>query len=55
MSDSPKELSRILILEWVIIVLAVLLLIGLIAYARGPQHQRGDETGEGCKRKTHGV
>ena len=47
MSDSPKQLSRILALEWVIIVLVVILLIGLLAFARGPDHRRGDETGEG--------
>ena len=38
MSDTPK---------WVIVVLVVLLAVGLIAFARGPIHHRGDETGEG--------
>ena len=38
MSDAPR---------WVIVVLVVLLAIGLIAFARGPVHHRGDETGEG--------
>ena len=47
MSDTPKQLSRIVFLEWVIIVLVALLLIGLIAFARGPVNHRGDETGEG--------
>ena len=28
-------------------VLIALLVIGLIAFARGPDHRRGDETGEG--------
>ena len=28
-------------------VLIALLVIGLIAFARGPNHRRGDETGEG--------
>ncbi len=27
--------------------LIALLVIGLIAFARGPDHRRGDETGEG--------
>ena len=38
MSDAPR---------WVIVVLVVLLVVGLIAFARGPVHHRGDETGEG--------
>jgi hypothetical protein len=29
------------------VVLIALLVIGLIAFARGPDHRRGDETGEG--------
>ena len=33
--------------RWVIVVLVVVLAIGLIAFARGPVHHRGDETGEG--------
>ena len=33
------------IIEWVVIAAAVLLLIGLIAKARGPKHHRGDEIG----------
>jgi hypothetical protein len=32
-------------LEWLLIVAAGLLVIGLIAYARGPKHYRGDEIG----------
>jgi hypothetical protein len=36
-------------LEWVLILAGVLLLVGLIAYARGPKHHRGDEVG------THGT
>jgi hypothetical protein len=38
MSDAPR---------WVIVVLVVLLVLGLVAFARGPLHHRGDETGEG--------
>ena len=38
MSDTPR---------WVIVVLILILAIGLIAFARGPAHHRGDETGEG--------
>jgi hypothetical protein len=47
MSDTRKDDSRIVFLEWVIIVLVVLLGIGLVAFARGPDHRRGDEIGEG--------
>jgi hypothetical protein len=32
-------------LEWLLIVAAGLLVIGLIAYARGPKHYHGDEIG----------
>jgi hypothetical protein len=35
--------------RWVLVLAAVLCLIGLAAYARGPQHHRGDEPG------THGT
>ena len=38
MSDAPR---------WVIVVLVVVLVVGLIAFARGPLHHRGDETGQG--------
>ena len=31
--------------EWLIILGAALLVVGLIAYARGPKHHRGDEVG----------
>lgn len=31
--------------RWVIGLAAVLVLIGLAAYARGPEHHRGDEVG----------
>ena len=34
-------------LRWVVVLLVALLLIGLIAFARGPDHRRGDETGQG--------
>jgi hypothetical protein len=32
-------------LEWLLVVVGALLVIGLIAYARGPKHYRGDEIG----------
>jgi hypothetical protein len=38
MSDTPR---------WVIVIVVALLVVGLIAFARGPDHHRGDETGEG--------
>jgi len=38
MSDGPR---------WIVVVLLALLVIGLIAFACGPDHGRGDETGEG--------
>jgi hypothetical protein len=31
--------------EWLLIAAAIALLVGLIAYARGPKHHRGDELG----------
>jgi hypothetical protein len=31
--------------RWGIALVAVLLLIGLISYARGPEHHRGDDIG----------
>ncbi len=31
--------------EWLLIAIAALLIVGLIAYARGPKHHRGDEVG----------
>jgi hypothetical protein len=31
--------------NWILIVIGGLLVIGLIAYARGPKHYRGDEIG----------
>ncbi len=31
--------------EWALIAVAALLVVGLIAYARGPKHHRGDEIG----------
>ena len=36
MKDTPK---------WVIVVVATLLVIGLLAFARGRVHHRGDEVG----------
>ena len=35
--------------RWVVVLAAALLVIGLTAYARGPEHHRGDELG------THGT
>jgi len=32
-------------IEWLLIAAAALLVVGLIAYARGPKHHRGDEIG----------
>jgi hypothetical protein len=31
--------------EWLIVAACALLVVGLIAYARGPKHHRGDEVG----------
>jgi hypothetical protein len=36
-------------IEWLLILAAALLVVGLIAYARGDKHHRGDEVG------THGT
>jgi hypothetical protein len=33
------------VIEWLLIAVAVLLIVGLIAYARGPKHYHGDEVG----------
>jgi hypothetical protein len=32
-------------LRWVIVLAAVLVVIGLLSYARGEEHMRGDEVG----------
>jgi hypothetical protein len=32
-------------LRWLIVALIALVVIGLIAYARGPEHHRGDDVG----------
>ena len=37
------------LVRWLLIGIGVLLVIGLISYARGPEHHRGDEIG------THGT
>jgi hypothetical protein len=37
------------VIEWLLILAAALVVIGMIAYARGPKHYRGDEVG------THGT
>jgi hypothetical protein len=31
--------------RWLIVVLVVLVLVGLVAFARGREHRRGDEEG----------
>jgi hypothetical protein len=31
--------------RWVVVVVALLVVVGLIAYARGRDHRRGDEVG----------
>jgi hypothetical protein len=31
--------------RWVIVVVAALLIVGIVAFARGVEHQRGDEVG----------
>ena len=33
------------LVDWVLIAIAGLLVVGLIAYARGPKHHHGDELG----------
>jgi hypothetical protein len=33
------------VLRWLVVATAVLVLVGLLAFARGTEHQRGDETG----------
>jgi hypothetical protein len=32
-------------IRWVIVIAIVLVVIGLMAYARGPKHHRGDDVG----------
>jgi len=36
-------------IEWLLFLVGALLIVGLMAYARGPKHHRGDEVG------THGT
>jgi hypothetical protein len=31
--------------RWIIVVAAVLVVVGLVAFARGPEHHRGDDVG----------
>jgi hypothetical protein len=33
------------LVEWLLIIAAALLVVGLIAYGRGPKHYHGDEVG----------
>jgi len=35
--------------RWLVMVVAVVLILGLVVYARGPEHHRGDDIG------THGT
>jgi hypothetical protein len=37
--------SMLNVVRWVIILGLTLVVLGLIAYARGPEHQRGDDVG----------
>jgi hypothetical protein len=37
MSDAPR---------WVVVIVVGLVLVGLLAFARGREHRRGDEVGE---------
>jgi hypothetical protein len=32
-------------IRWIIVIVAVLVVVGLVAYARGPEHHRGDDVG----------
>ena len=32
-------------IDWLIVLAAAVLIVGLMAYARGPKHHRGDEIG----------
>ena len=32
-------------IRWIVVILVVLLLVGMLAYARGREHHRGDEEG----------
>jgi hypothetical protein len=32
--------------RWVVVILVVLILVGLLAFARGRDHRRGDEVGD---------
>jgi lipopolysaccharide export system protein LptC len=38
--------------RWVVLVIAALLIVALIAWARGLDHQKGDEVGEEALRTT---
>jgi hypothetical protein len=33
------------LVRWILLVVAVLVVVGLVAYARGPEHHRGDDVG----------
>jgi hypothetical protein len=37
MSDTPR---------WVVVVIVLLVIVGLLAFARGRDHHRGDDVGE---------
>jgi hypothetical protein len=32
--------------RWVVVILVALILVGLLAFARGREHRRGDEVGD---------
>ena len=43
--EPGKEDQMRRVIDWLLIAAAALLVVGLIAYARGPKHYRGDEVG----------
>jgi hypothetical protein len=34
------------VVRWAVVILATLVIVGLVVYARGAQHHRGDDVGE---------
>lgn len=45
MTDPERRFEMLNVLRWLLIVGLTLLVVGLIAYARGRDHQRGDDVG----------